>query len=69
MSLTNNDQIYGYLPESRSFHTFNLCLIVARFYIHTATIEREPYSFLAFKAFLKYKLAIEPSSVRESLSL
>ena len=69
-SLTNNDKIYGYLPENRSFHTFNLCLIVARFYIYTAAKESEPYSFLlAFKAFLKYKLSIEPSSVRESLSL
>ena len=69
VSLSNNDKIYGYLPENRSFHTFNLCLIVARFYIYTAAKESEPCSFLAFKAFLKYKLSIEPSSVRESLSL
>ena len=69
VSLTNNDKIFGYLPESRSFHTFNLCLIVTRFYIYTAAKESEPYSFLPFKAFLKYKLSIEPSSVRESLSL
>ena len=60
VSLTNNN---------RSFHTFNLCLIVARCYIYTAAKESEPYSFLAFKAFLKYKLSIDPSSVRESLSL
>ena len=33
-SLTNNDKIYGYLPENRSFHTFNPCLIVSRFYIY-----------------------------------
>ena len=69
VSLTNNDKIYGYLPENPSFHTFNLCLIVAHFYIYTAAKESEPYSFLAFKAFLKCKLSIEPSSVRESLSL
>ena len=24
VSLTNNDKIYGYLPEEHSFHTFNL---------------------------------------------
>ena len=48
VSLTNNHMIYGYLPENRSFHTFNLCLIVARFYIYTAAKESEPYSFLAF---------------------
>ena len=48
MSLTNNGEIYGYLPENRSFHTFNLCLIVAHFYIYTAA-----------KAFLKYKLSID----------
>ena len=69
VSLTNNDKIYGYLPENRSFHTFNLCLIVARFYIYTAAKESESHSFLAFKAVLKYKLSTEPSSVRESLSL
>ena len=69
VSLTNSDKIYGYLPENRSFHTFNLCLIVARFYIYTAAKESESYSFLAFKAVLKYKLSTEPSSVRESLSL
>ena len=48
VSLTNNHMLYGYLPENRSFHTFNLCLIVARFYIYTAAKESEPYSFLAF---------------------
>ena len=68
VSLTNNDKIYGYFPENRSFHTFNLCLIVARFYIYTAK-ESEPYSFLAFKAFLKYKLSIALSNVGESMSL
>ena len=69
VSLTDNDKIYGYLPENRSFHTFNLCLIVARFYIYTAAKESESHSFLAFKAFLKCNLYTEPSSVRESLSL
>ena len=69
VSLTNNNKIQGYLPENRSFHTFNLCLIVARFYIYTAAKESAPYSFLAFKAFLKYKLFVEPSSVHESLGL
>ena len=68
VSLTNNDKIYEYLAEKRFIHTFNVCLIIARFYIYTAK-ESEPYSFLAFKAFLKYKLSTEPSSVRESLSL
>ena len=34
VSLTNNDKIYGYLPENRSLHTFNLCLMDARFYIY-----------------------------------
>ena len=68
VSLTNNDQIYRYLPQNRSFHTFNLCLIVARFHIYTAAKESEGYSFLAFKAFLKYKLSIEPSSETASIS-
>ena len=68
VSLTDNDKIYGYLPENRSFHTFNLCLIVARFYIYTEAKESEPYSFLAFKAVLKYKLSIEPSRVNLSAS-
>ena len=48
-SLTNNDKIYEYLPENRSFHTFNLCLIVAHFYIYTAAKESESYSFLALQ--------------------
>ena len=47
VSLNNNDTIYGYLPENRSFHTCNLCLTVARFYIYTAAKESEPYSFLS----------------------
>ena len=68
VSLTNNDKIYRCLPEKRSYHTVDLCLIVARFYIYTTAKESEPYSFWSFKAFLKYKLSIEPSSVRESLS-
>ena len=49
--------------------TFNLCVIVPHFYIYTTAKESEPCSFLAFNAFLKYKFPIEPSSVRESLSL
>ena len=56
VSLTNNDKIYGYLPENRSFHTFNLCLIVACFYIYTTAKESESYSFLAFKAVPKIKI-------------
>ena len=54
VSLTNNDKIDGYIAENRSLYAFNLCLIVARFYIYTAAKESEPYSSLAFKAFLKY---------------
>ena len=54
VSLTNNDKIYGYIAENRSLHTFNLCLIVARFCIYTAAKGSEPYSSLALKAFLKY---------------
>ena len=54
VSLTNNDKIYGYIAENRSLHAFNLCLIVAHFYIYTAAKESEPYSSLASKAFLKY---------------
>ena len=69
LSQPNRSITYGYLPEKRSFHTFNLCLIVPHLYIYTTAKESEPCSFLAFKAFLKYKLPIEPSSVRESLSL
>ena len=69
VSLTNNDKIYRYLPEKRSFHTLNLCLIIAHFYIYTAAKKSEPYSFLAFKAFLKYELSVKRSSVRESSSL
>ena len=53
-----NNNWARYLPENQSFHTFNLCLIVVRFYIYIAAKESEPYSFLAFKAFLKYKLSI-----------
>ena len=66
VSLTNNDKFTDIsLRIDPSIYTFNLCLIGARFYIYTAAKESEPYSFLAFKAFLKYKLSIEPSSVRE----
>ena len=42
VSLTNNDKIYGYLPENRFFHMLNLCLIVAPSYIYTAAKESEP---------------------------
>ena len=61
LSLPNRSITYGYLPENRSFHTFNLCLIVPHFYIYTTAKETEPCSFLAFKAF-----PIEPSSVLQA---
>ena len=69
MSLTNNDKIYGYLTEKRSFHTFDLYVIIARFCIYTAAKESGLYSFLAFKSLLEYELSVEPSSVLESFSL
>ena len=48
---------------------FNLSLTVAHFHTYTAVKESEPYGFLIFKAFLKYRLSMEPSSIWESLSL
>ena len=50
-------KIYAHHPEKLSFRTFNFCLIVARFYIYTATKENEPLSFQAIKILLKSKLS------------
>ena len=69
VTLTNTDKIYAHHPEKRSFRTLNFCLIVARFYIYTASKENEPLSFLVFKILQKSKLSTEPSYVQDSVSL
>lgn len=60
------DKIYAHHPEKLSFCTLNFCLIVARFYIYTASKENEPLSFLAFKILLKSKWSTEPSYASSS---
>ena len=68
VNLTVTDKIYAHHPE-KTFFSRSFCLIVARFYIYTASMENEPLSFLAFKIRLKSKLSKEPSYVQGSVCL
>ena len=59
-------QTYAEHPEKRSFRVVNLCLIVARYYIHTvftAAKESESYSITAFKVLLKSISSTESPSI------
>ena len=61
--ITLNEQsiMYGLTNNLKEHLGLNLCLIIAKYYIYSASREKEPYYFEAFLVFLKSKLAIERS--------
>ena len=61
VTLMATNKIYAHHPEKFSFHTLNFCLILAHFYIYTASKENEPLSILASKIPQKSKLTTELS--------
>ena len=61
--ITLNEQIiiYGFTNNLKEHLGLNLCLIIAKYYIYSASREKEPYYLEAFLVFLNSKLAIERS--------
>ena len=51
--------LYGYKPESNSFHTFNHCLLIARFYVYLARNKFETPELEVFIVLLEIKIQCE----------
>ena len=51
--------LYGYKPESNSFHTFTHCLLIARFYVYLARNKFETPELEVFIVLLEIKIQCE----------
>ena len=51
--------LYGYKPESNSFHTCNHCLLIARFYVYLARNKFETPELEVFIVLLEIKIQCE----------
>ena len=51
--------LYGYKPESNSFHTFTHCLLITRFYVYLARNKFETPELEVFIVLLEIKIQCE----------
>ena len=66
-----NDEtiIYGFKNDLSQQLSFNLCLMIARYYIYCASRDGIEYYFEAFLAYLKSKLSFEKSKCQSQIIL
>ena len=70
-SIDLNDKtiIYGFTNNFSQQLGLNLCLMIAKYYIYSASREEEQYYFEAFLAVLKSKLQIEKAKCKTQINL
>ena len=71
VSIDLNDKtiIYGFTNNFSQQFGLDLCLIIAKYYIYSASREEEQYYFEAFLAVLKSKLQIEKAKCKTQINL
>ena len=59
INLNPTEVLYGYKPESNSFHTFNHYLLIARYYVYLARNKFETPELEVFIVLLEIKIQCE----------
>ena len=59
LSVDKNEIIYGVTDNFARYLGLNLCMIIAKYYLYTASRKEEEFYFDAFLAFLTNKIKIE----------
>jgi len=69
MTLDENGIIYGVTNDFSRRLGLNLCLIIAKHYIYTASRKEEEYYWEAFMAILASKLQIQKHKSKKQIKL
>ena len=69
ISLSEAQTLYGITDTVPQCLGLNLCLIIAKYYIYTASKNEEDYFFDAFLSILKNKIQIETSKAKVQVKL
>ena len=69
ISLSEAQTLYGITDTVPQCLGLNLCLIIAKYYIYTASKNEEDYFFDAFLSILKNKIQIETSKAKVQVTL
>ena len=69
ISLSKAQTLYGITDTVRQCLGLNLCLIIAKYYIYTASKNEEDYFFDTFLSILKNKIQIETSKAKVQVKL
>ena len=69
ISLRERDILYALKPQKRLFQGINYCLLVAKQYIYVAAKNEDPFCFSGYLAFLKNKLEIDKTQIRDLVSI
>ena len=69
ISLRERDILYALKPQKRLFQGINYCLLVAKQYIYVAAKNEDPFCFSGYLDFLKNKLEIEKTQIRDLVSI
>ena len=69
IELHEKNIIYGFTINSPLRLDLNLCVLIAKYYIYTASKDEQHYYFETFLALLKDKISIEKSSSKSQIQL
>ena len=69
IELHEKNIIYGFTINSPLRLGLNLCVLIAKYYIYTASKDEQHYYFETFLALLKDKISIEKSSSKSQIQL
>jgi len=69
ISLRERDILYAVKSQKRLFQGINYCLLVAKQYISVAAKNEDPFCFSGYLAFLKNKLEIDKTQIRDLVSI
>ena len=69
ITLSEAQTLYGITDTMSQYLGLNLCMIIAKYYVYTASKNEEDYFFDAFLSILKNKIQIETSKAKVQVKL
>ena len=68
-TIAKNEIIYGVTDNFARYLGLNLCIIIAKYYLYTASRKEEEFYFDAFIAFLVNKIKIEKHKSKSQINM
>ena len=68
-TIAKNEIIYGVIDNFARYPGLNLCIIIAKYYLYTASRKEEEFYFDAFLEFLTNKIKIEKYKSKSQINM